>query len=90
MILIVLFLITDTISNMIGGDWFVLLQSNAKKIWIFGTVLEAEKNKIKCLLHLDTHLIEDNLKYNFKVHLKFCLVKENRDKVARAKNHLDL
>lgn len=44
---------------MFGGAWFVLLQSTAKKIWIIGTVLKAEK---KCLLHLDTHLIEDNLK----------------------------
>lgn len=28
---------------MFGGGWFVLLQSNTKKIWIIDTVLEAEK-----------------------------------------------
>lgn len=73
---------------MFSCGWFVLLQSNAKKIWIIGTVPEAEKKH--SLLHLDTHLIEDDLKYNLKVHLKFCLVNRNRKKVTRAQNHLDL
>lgn len=33
--------------NIFGHGWFVLLQNNAKKIQILGTVPEAEKRKIK-------------------------------------------